>query len=65
VLTGTQTTWDKEGFPIRDPESTTYVGAIEVAEEFGKRLYEDGLTSAQDRKPWAQILLSQKANPRP
>jgi len=24
---------------IRDPDSTTYVGAIETAEEFGKRLY--------------------------
>jgi hypothetical protein len=35
----TQTTWDKEGFPIRDPESTTYTGAIETAEEFGKRIY--------------------------
>jgi hypothetical protein len=35
----TQTTWDKEGFAIRDPESTTYVGAIETAEDFGKRLY--------------------------
>jgi hypothetical protein len=35
----TQTTWDKEGYPIRDPDSTTYVGAIETAEEFGKRLY--------------------------
>ena len=35
----TQTTWDKEGFPIRDPGSTTYTGAIEVAEEFGKRIY--------------------------
>ncbi|MCX6632723.1 MAG: UPF0236 family protein [Candidatus Solibacter sp.] len=35
----TQTTWDKEGFPIRDPDSTTYVGAIEPAEEFGKRIY--------------------------
>ena len=35
----TQTTWDKEGFPIRDPDSTTYIGAIETAEEFGKRLY--------------------------
>jgi len=35
----TQTTWDKEGFPIRDPDSTTYTGAIETAEEFGKRLY--------------------------
>jgi hypothetical protein len=35
----TQTTWDKEGFPIRDPDSTTYAGAIETAEEFGKRIY--------------------------
>ncbi len=35
----TQTTWDKEGYAIRDPDSTTYVGAIETAEEFGKRLY--------------------------
>lgn len=35
----TQTGWDKEGFPIRDPDSTTYTGAIENAEEFGKRIY--------------------------
>lgn len=35
----TQTTWDQEGYPIRAPDSTTYVGAIETAEEFGKRLY--------------------------
>lgn len=35
----TQTGWDKEGYPIRDPDSTTYTGAIETAEEFGKRLY--------------------------
>ena len=35
----TQTTWDKAGYPIRDPDSTTYVGAIEPAGEFGKRLY--------------------------
>jgi hypothetical protein len=35
----TQTTWDKEGYPIRDPQSTTYTGAIETAEEFGKRIY--------------------------
>jgi hypothetical protein len=35
----TQTAWDKKGFPIRDPDSTTYTGAIETAEEFGKRLY--------------------------
>jgi len=35
----TQTTWDREGYPIRDPDSTTYTGAIETAEEFGKRIY--------------------------
>lgn len=35
----TQTRWDKEGYPIRDPDSTTCTGAIEKAEEFGKRLY--------------------------
>ena len=35
----TQTPWDKEGYAIRDPDSTTYVGAIETAQEFGLRLY--------------------------
>jgi hypothetical protein len=35
----TQTTWDSEGYAIRDPDTTTYVGAIETAEEFGKRIY--------------------------
>ena len=35
----TQTGWDQEGYPIRDPDSTTYTGAIETAEEFGKRIY--------------------------
>ena len=35
----TQTRWDQEGFAIRDPASTTYTGAIEAAEEFGKRVY--------------------------
>jgi hypothetical protein len=35
----TQTHWDEEGYAIRDPDSTTYVGAIETSEEFGKRLY--------------------------
>jgi hypothetical protein len=35
----TQTTWDREGYAIRDPDATTYVGAIETAEEFGKRIY--------------------------
>jgi len=35
----TQTRWDEEGFAIRDPDSTTYTGAIETAEQFGRRLY--------------------------
>src|SRR6202035_5339136 len=28
----TQTAWDQEGYAIRDPDSTTYSGAIETAE---------------------------------
>jgi hypothetical protein len=35
----TQTGWDEEGYALRDPDSTTYTGAIEPAEPFGKRLY--------------------------
>ena len=35
----TQTKWDEEGYAIRDPDSTTYTGAIETAEEFGNRIY--------------------------
>ena len=35
----TQTTVDEEGYPVRDEASTTYVGAIESCEEFGRRLF--------------------------
>ncbi len=35
----TQTRWDEEGYAIRDPDSTTYTGAVETADEFGKRIY--------------------------
>jgi hypothetical protein len=35
----TQANWDKDGYPIRDPDSTTYTGAIETSEAFGKRIY--------------------------
>jgi len=35
----TQRRWDEEGYAIRDPDSTTYTGAIETADEFGKRIY--------------------------
>jgi hypothetical protein len=37
----TQTKWDEEGYAIRDPDSTTYVGAIETAAEFGSRIYRE------------------------
>ncbi len=35
----TQTRLDAKGRPVRDEDSTTYVGAIEPAEAFGRRLY--------------------------
>jgi len=35
----TQTTRDEEGRPVRDPDSTTFVGAIETCDEFGWRIY--------------------------
>lgn len=35
----TQTRQDEEGYPVRDQNSTTYIGAIESAEEFGKSIY--------------------------
>ena len=47
----TQTGWDKEGYPIRDRDSTTYVGAIETAEEFGKRLYVEAC-----KRGWSRAL---------
>jgi hypothetical protein len=47
----TQTTKDAKGFPVRDPESTSFVGAIEPAEDFGWRMYGEavrrGLSQAQ------------------
>ncbi len=44
-----QTTWDQDGYPVRDPDSTTYTGAIETAEEFGKRLYREALNRGWSR----------------
>lgn len=35
----TQTTTDKDGKAIRDDDSTSYCGAIEGAESFGRRIY--------------------------
>jgi hypothetical protein len=52
----TQTAWDEEGYPIRDPHSTTYTGAIETAEEFGKRLYLEAWTRGWSRAQKKVIL---------
>jgi len=35
----TQTTLDEKGHPLREEGSTSYVGSIETAEEFGNRIY--------------------------
>jgi hypothetical protein len=47
----TQTKQDEEGYPIRDEDSTSYVGAIELAEAFGSPIYAEavrrGLRQAQ------------------
>ena len=45
----TQTTWDEKGFAIRDREYTTYTGAIETAEQFGKRIYLEALKRGWSR----------------
>ena len=37
----TQSSVDEKGRPVRDQASTTYSGAIETAEEFGVRLYQE------------------------
>jgi hypothetical protein len=39
----TQTTRDKEGNPVRQPDSTTYTGAIEQSVDFGHRLYAEAV----------------------
>jgi hypothetical protein len=58
----TQTAFDEKGRPVRDNDSTTYVGAIENAEQFGNRIYSEairrGLQKAKktcvigDGAPW-------------
>jgi hypothetical protein len=45
----TQTTVDDQGRPVRNENSTTYVGAIETAEDFGLRLYSEVWNRGWDR----------------
>ena len=39
----TQTRSDEEGQPVRDPESTTYVGSFECAGDFGQTVRQEAL----------------------
>jgi hypothetical protein len=39
----TQTAVDDEGRPVRDAQSTSYAGAIETMEEFGRRIYAEAV----------------------
>ena len=52
----TQTTTDKKGRPIRDPASTTYTGAIETAELFGRRIYTEAWESGWSRAKITVVL---------
>jgi hypothetical protein len=45
----TQTGVDKEGRPIRDEQSTSYIGAIETADDFASRLYKESKRRGIDR----------------
>jgi len=52
----TQTTTDEEGRPIRDPESTSFVGAIENAENFGWRIFKEAKRRGLDRAERVAVL---------
>ena len=45
----TQTSLDQEGRPIRDEQSTSYIGAIEAVDDFAGRLYKEAKRRGLDR----------------
>jgi hypothetical protein len=45
----TQTRVNEKGLPVRDADSTSYVGAIESPDAFGKRLYGEALRRGLER----------------
>jgi hypothetical protein len=51
----TQTAFDKNGHPIRDNNSTSYVGAIENAEKFGWRIYAE--TIRRDIEAYERVVV--------
>jgi hypothetical protein len=52
----TQTAVDDQGRPLRDLHSTTYVGAIETAEQFGPRIYAEAVRRGLKRAKRVVVL---------
>lgn len=52
----TQTTTDERGRPVRDPASTSFVGAIETAEVFGHRIYAEAVRRGLNRAKRVVVL---------
>jgi hypothetical protein len=52
----TQTETDEEGRPIRDNGSTTYTGAIETADHFGRRIYREAWDRGWERAQTRVVL---------
>lgn len=52
----TQVGLDKEGLPQRDPDSTTYVGAIESSTLFGWRIYAEALRRGLEQAQTVLVL---------
>jgi hypothetical protein len=52
----TQTACDEEGNPIRDAQSTTYVGAIESSVDFGNRLHLEAVRRGLGRAEQVVVL---------
>lgn len=50
-----QSALDEEGRPVRDPDSTSYVGAIESSADFGNRLYAEAVR--RDLAQAAQVVV--------
>jgi hypothetical protein len=45
----TQTKINEKGYPVRDERSTSYVGFIEAAEQFGSRIYGEAIRRGLER----------------
>ena len=52
----TQSQFDESGYPIRDPDSTTYTGAIESSETFGRRIYAEAVRRGLDHAGTVVVL---------